>query len=137
MSTLSELKQFLEIYILRDRSQRLLQLSQEAYIEKIANQYKIDLIGRLPNTPIVESKLLPTDYRSIRPTLPSPNIDLLVRLKSLLREVASTILYQKKIGLVLYIATTIRPDITFIVLRLVRFNQDPSQEYYRAADRVI
>ena len=40
-------------------------------------------------------------------------------------------------GLVLYTATITRLDITFTVLRLVRFNQDPSQEHYRAADRVI
>ena len=78
--------------MLRNRSQRLLQLSQEAYIEKIANQYKIDLTGRLPDTPIAESELLTTAYQLIRPI-------------SLLREAASTMLYQKKIGLVLYAAT--------------------------------
>jgi hypothetical protein len=90
MSTLGELKWFLGIYMLRNRSQRLLWLSQEAYIEKIANQYKIDLKGRLPDTPMAESELLPTDHQSIRLTLPSPNTDLLVRPISLLRDAAST-----------------------------------------------
>jgi len=80
--------------VLRDCSQRLLWLSQEAYIEKIANQYETDLIGRLPDTPIAESELLPTDHRSIRPTRPSPDTDLLVRPISLLREAASTMLCQ-------------------------------------------
>src|SRR6266568_8240536 len=70
MSTLGELKWFLGIHVLRDCSQRLLWLSQEAYIEKITNQYKIDLTGRLSDTPIAESKLLPTDHQSIHPTLP-------------------------------------------------------------------
>ena len=72
MSTLRELKWFLGIYMLRDCSQRLLWLSQEAYIEKIANQYKIDLKGRLLDTPMAESELLPTNHRLIRLTRPSP-----------------------------------------------------------------
>jgi reverse transcriptase-like protein len=48
LSTLGELKWFLGIHVLRDRSQRLLWLTQEAYIEKIVKQYEIDLNGRLP-----------------------------------------------------------------------------------------
>ena len=83
ISTLGELKWFLEIYMLYNYSQRLLWLSQEAYIEKIANK------GRLPDTPMAESELLPTNHRSIHPTLPSPDI----RPISLLREAASTMLY--------------------------------------------
>jgi hypothetical protein len=70
-------------------------------------------MGRLLDTPIAELELLPTAYQSIYLTRPSPNIDLLVRPISLL---ASIILYQRKIGLVLYIATITRPDIAFIVL---------------------
>ena len=46
-------------------------------------------------------------------------------------------LYQRKLGSVLYAATTTRPDIAFAVSRLARFNQNPSQEHHRAADRVI
>jgi len=76
---------------------------------------------------MAESELLPTNHRIIRPTRPSPDIDLLVRPISL---PASTMLYQRKLGLVLYAATITRPDIAFTILRLVRFNQDLSQEYY-------
>jgi len=108
--------------MLHNYSQRLLWLSQKAYIKKIANQYKIDLIGRLPDTPIAESKLLPTNYQSIYPTLLSPNIDLLVHSISLLREAASTMLYQRKMGSILYAATITHPDIAFAVSQLARFN---------------
>ena len=59
MEILGELKWFLGIHVLRDRRQRQLWLSQEAFIEKIANQYEIDLTGRLPDTPMSESELLP------------------------------------------------------------------------------
>jgi len=41
---------------------------------------------------------------------------------SLPREAASTMLYQRKMGSILYAATTTRPDIAFAVLQLARFN---------------
>jgi len=68
---------------------------------------------------MVESELLPTNYQLIYLTRLSPNIDLLVRPISL---PASTMLYQRKLGLVLYAATITRLDIAFAVLRLARFN---------------
>src|SRR4029077_15455142 len=119
-------------HVLRDRSQRLLWLSQEAYVEKIAKQYEIDLTSRFPDTPMTECELLPTTYpRSIRPMLKSAD-------KALPKVAdASTLLYQKKMGSMLYAATTTRPDIAFAVSRLAWFNQDPSPEHHRAADRVI
>ena len=103
MSILGELKWFLGIHVLRDRSQRLLWLTQEAYIEKIAKQYGIDLDGRLPDTPMAESELLPTYPRSVRPTLKSSDEGLSVR-PSPLPKVAdsSAVLYQRKLGSMLY-----------------------------------
>jgi hypothetical protein len=44
--------------VLRDRSRRLLLLTREAYIKKIAKQYGIDLDGRLLDTSMTESVLL-------------------------------------------------------------------------------
>ena len=46
-------------------------------------------------------------------------------------------LYQQKLGSMLYAATATRPDIAFAVSRLAQFNHDLKQEYHRAADRVI
>jgi len=137
ISTLGKLKWFLGIHMLYNHSQRLLWLSQEAYIEKIANQYKIDLKGCLLDTSMAESELLSTDYQLIHPMLLSPDIDLLICPISLLRQTASTMLYQRKMGSVLYAATTTCPDIAFAVLWLAKFNQDPSQEHHQVADRVI
>jgi hypothetical protein len=68
---------------------------------------------------MAELELLPTNHRLICLMRPSPNIDLLVRPISL---PAFTMLYQRKLGLVLYTATTIYLDITFTILQLVRFN---------------
>ena len=61
LNILGELKWFLGIHVLRDRLQKKLWLSQEAFIEKIANQYGIDTEGRMPNTPMTEAELLPAD----------------------------------------------------------------------------
>jgi len=65
---------------------------------------------------MAELELFPTNYQLIYLTRPSPNTDLLVRPISLLREAASIMLYQRKIGLILYAATITRPDIAFAVL---------------------
>ena len=58
---LGKLKWFLGIHVLRDYQQKKLWLSQEAFIEKIANQYSIDTEGRMPDTPMTEVELLPAD----------------------------------------------------------------------------
>jgi hypothetical protein len=116
MNILGELRWFLGIHILRDRRQRRLWLSQEAYIEKIANEYEIDLTARLPDTPMAESELLPSHENADRPSVRQ---------------------YQRKMGSLLYAAITTRPDIAFAVSRLARFNQNPSGEHQQAADRVI
>lgn len=120
MNVLGELKWFLGIHVLRDRRQKKLWLSQEAFIEKIANQYEIELSGRLPDTPMAESELLPSP-----PSLTDK------------ADKASVLRYQRKTGSLLYVAITTRPDIAFAVSRLARFNQNPSQVHQEAANRVI
>jgi hypothetical protein len=119
MNILGELKWFLGIHVLRNHRQRRLWLSQEAYIEKIANQYEIDLTGRPPETPMAESELRP---------LPSSTAE---------ADRSSVMQYQRKMGSILYAAITMHPDVAFAASRLARFNQNPSQEHQQAADRVI
>jgi len=101
MNILGELKWFLGIHVLRDYCLQKIWLSQKAYIEKIANQYKIDLTGCLSDTPMVATELLPTTTIADKP---------------------SVILYQRKMGSLLYAAVTMQLDIAFAVSRLTRFN---------------
>ena len=119
MNILRELRWFLGIHVLRDRRQRLLWLSQQAFIKKITNQYEIDLTGRLPDVPMIEIELLPSP-----PTLQNAGR-------------VSVLMYQRKTGSLLYAVITTRPDITFVVSWLARFNQNPSVEHHEAADQVI
>ena len=126
INTLSELKWFLKIYVLYNYSQRLLWLSQETYIEKIANQYKIDLNRCLLDTPMAETELLLTNYQLI--CLMFLSFD--IHPKSLPKEATSIMLYQKKMGSVFYAVTITYLDIAFAVLWLARFNQDSSQKHH-------
>jgi len=41
----------------------------------------------------------------------------------------SMILYQRKMGSLLYAVVTTQPDITFAVFQLIWFNQNPSKEH--------
>jgi hypothetical protein len=45
--------------------------------------------------------------------------------------------YQRKVGSMLFAAISTRPDISFAVSRLARFNQNHNDFHHEAADRVI
>ena len=50
MTDCGKLKWFLGIHVLRDRQRRLLWFSQSSYINKIANQFQLDLSLKPPDT---------------------------------------------------------------------------------------
>ncbi len=116
MSILGSLKWFLGVHILRDRAKKTLWLSQEAYVDKLANQFEVDLTGRLPDTPMTTEELLPSEETASK---------------------ASIHLYQRKTGSILFAAITTRPDVAFAASRLARFNNNPGEEHHKAADRAI
>jgi hypothetical protein len=126
MNELGDLKWFLGIHVLRDRAKRLLWLSQEFYIDKIANQFNVDITGKMPDTPMVGELLLKTDEEK------DDEKD-----KDSRARYASIHAYQKKTGSILFAAIITRPDISFAISRLARFNIDPGVKHHQAADRVI
>ena len=117
MKDMGELKWFLGMHVMRDRTKRQLWLSQLSYIEKMANEFIPDL-SRCPETPMTEEELLPV------PTEEEV-------------EESTRISYQRKVGSILFAAISTRPDIAFAVARLSRFNQRPGQKHHDAADRLI
>jgi hypothetical protein len=117
MKDIGELKWFLGMHIMRDRSKRHLWLSQLSYVEKIANEFIPDL-SRCPEIPMNEEELLP---------LPAEEE----------AEEVSRTSYQRKVGSILFAAISTRPDIAFAAARLSRFNQRPGQKHHDAADRLI
>ena len=117
MKDLGELKWFLGMHIMRDRSNRRLWLSQLSYIERVAKEFIPDL-SQCPETPMANEELLP---------LPAEEeVEDSIRIS-----------YQRKIGSILFAAISTRPDIAFAAARLSRFNQRPGQYHQDAADRVI
>ncbi len=50
---------------------------------------------------------------------------------------ACRLLYQRKIGGILFAAITTRPDIAFAASRLSRFNRNPGEIHHKAADHII
>ena len=112
-----DVRWFLGIRVLRDRSRRKLWLCQDAYIEKIAA--KFDLLKgtpRFPTIPIPTTKFKrnegQADKQSVR-------------------------LYQEKVGSILYAAMTVRPDVARAAAQLSRFLTNPSKEHHDAADQTI
>ena len=101
--------------MIRDRSRRHLWLYQDSYIETITIQFNLTT-DKPPTTPIGMHQLV-------------TNKDL--------ADYATTHLYQRKIGLVLYPAIIIRPDIAFIIIKLSSFLSNPFPDYMVAANRCI
>jgi hypothetical protein len=116
LSFLGELKWFLGVHVLRDRQSRQIWLSQQAYIDKLTARFNIDVTGKLPETPMAETELLPSTA---------------IAAKSEIEQ------YQRKTGSILFAAITTRPDIAFASSRLARFNTNPNKSHHEAADRVL
>jgi hypothetical protein len=108
-----DLQWFLGIRVIRDRSKKLIWLSQAAYIDKISRLadsfYKV-------KTPMTKEELMP--YKDVS-------------------TLQSKYQYQRKVGSLMYAAVNTRPDIAFAVSRLARFLTNPGPVHHNAADRVL
>ena len=113
-----ELKWFLGLHVVRNRTKQTIWLSQKAYITKICNKFTTKSTGRLPTTPMDIAELPPlSDKEEVSD--------------------ASRTLYQQKVGSLLFAAIATRPDIAFSVSKLLHFNQRPGKIYHEVADRVF
>jgi hypothetical protein len=104
---------FLGIEILRNLLSEYIWLSQEAYIEKIA---KLANHRKIYSTPMSSNELLPNQKHVLPAKIQN---------------------YQRKIGLLLFAAIFIRPNIAFAILRLAKFLNNSNLKYYKAADRAL
>jgi reverse transcriptase-like protein/Pol polyprotein len=118
ITDLGDLKWFLGMHVVRDRASRSIWLSQAAYIDKIADKFKIDVTGRMPDTPMLEGELKPPPkgHQASRQSRDE---------------------YQRKVGSILFAAISTRPDIAFSASRLARYNQNPDDSHHEAANRVL
>jgi hypothetical protein len=99
--------------ILRDLPSKHIWLNQKAYIEKIA---KLANHRRIYSTPMSSNELLSNQKHASSAEIQN---------------------HQRKIGLLLFAAISIRPNIAFAISRLAKFLNNPSSAYYKTADRAL
>lgn len=110
-----EIKWFLGINVLRDRSQRKLWLSQATYVDKVFALCDEKESNSRFKTPIINEELIANTGKADDETCKA---------------------YQRKTGSLQYSAVETRPDTSFAVSRLARHNRNPSPEHVTAANRV-
>ncbi len=113
---LGEVSWFLGVRVTRDRAAKKLWLSQDAYIDKISNKYKV--ATRAIYTPLPSSDLTAISPQS------SPSSDAIY-------------FYQQRVGSLQYAATITRPDIAKATALLAEFSQKPAKEHEDAVTQVL
>jgi hypothetical protein len=107
------LQWFLGIEVIRDRTKRLIRLSQTAYIDKISKLIRGPAKSEVP---MGRNELLPYDGVTTASDLNW---------------------YQRTIGSILFAAVQTRADISFATSRLARFLNNPGPQHCQAADQVL
>jgi hypothetical protein len=90
MHVLGDMRWFLGIWVVRDRSAKKLWLYQDSYIEKIAASYHLVVLGKYPDTPMTTERV-----DAYAGTASKQDV----------------YLYQRRVGSLNYAATITRPDI--------------------------
>jgi hypothetical protein len=104
MRDLGQLKWFLGIRVIRDRSQRKIWLCQDSYIDKVARTFHLT-DGKAPPTPMATDDLHPYTGEA---------------------SAQETYAYQCKVGSITYPTTITRADVAHTANKLSEFNQNPS-----------
>ncbi|KAF5197653.1 Transposon ty1-dr1 gag-pol polyprotein, partial [Thalictrum thalictroides] len=121
VKNMGELKWFLGLRILRDRSQRKLWLVQDAYIEKIASNFgRIDSNGQI-RTKVYDTPMAVDELKIFDGKATSHQIHE----------------FQRRVGSLTYAAMVSRPDIAKATQKLAEAQQNPSQDHLEAANRVL
>lgn len=118
---LGECKWILNMKVTRDRSPRVITLSQEAYIERLVKEYDMTQC-RYTNTPAENSDLSGE-------TLDKTEVEPL--------DEAGHERYRSLVGALMYIANITRLDVAFRVGQLARFVSQPCKHHLKAAMRVL
>ena len=121
MKDMGEAYYVIGIEIFRDRSQGLLGLSQKAYINKVLERFRMDKCSTSP-VPIQKG-----DKFSL---MQCPNNDLE-------RKQMENIPYASIVGSLMYAQTCTRPDISFAVGMLGRYQSNPGLDHWKAAKKVL
>jgi hypothetical protein len=115
MRRIDEFKSFLNTRVLRDRENKRLWLYQDQYCEKLVAIYHQEF------APVAHTPLSGQDLQKYEGEA-TPN---------------QIIAYQRRVGSLIYPASTLRPDIAYAASRLAEFMMNPSPAHLAEAHRVI
>ncbi|KAK1600916.1 hypothetical protein QYE76_007835, partial [Lolium multiflorum] len=120
MKDLGEASYILGIKIYRDRSRRLIGLSQSTYLDKILKKFRMD-----------ESK------KGFLPMLPGKVLSKTQGPATEERERMSNIPYASAVGSIMYAMLCTRPDIAHAVSLTSRYQSDPGMEHWTAVKNIL
>ncbi|KAL0541214.1 hypothetical protein IC582_021255 [Cucumis melo] len=121
MKDMSEASYVIEIEIFRDRTHGLIGLSQKAYINKVLEKFKMDKCS---------SSVVPIQKEDKFSLMQCPK-------NELERNQMETIPYASIVGSLLYAQTCTRPDISFTVGMLGRYQSNPGMDHWKVAKKVL
>ena len=118
---MGEAAYILGVKISRNRSKKLLSLSQETYINKVLERFNI-LDCKSIDTPISKSdelclEMCPKSQKK--------------------KEVMGKVSYSSTVGSLMYAMMCMRPDICFAIGMVSRYQSNPRQGYWRAVKRIL
>ena len=106
---------FLGVRVVRNREAQTVTLLHDTYIDRITKKFGLE-DGTYPKTPLPSEDLIKNNGEASKQEIKS---------------------YQEKVGSVLYTAIMLRPDIAFAVSKLSHYLTNPSDQHFKAVDRVI
>lgn len=121
MKDLGEANVVVGIRISRDRQKGEIYIDQEKHIKELLNKFNM-----LDSNPV--STPSDPNQKLTKEMCPKTTEEL---------EAMSQVPYQELVGSLLYIAQGSRPDITWTVNNLSKFNKNPGQSHWMAAKRVL
>jgi hypothetical protein len=121
MKDMGEANYILGVKIVRDRSKKLIALSQESYIQKILERF--DMKNCKPyDTPIAKGVVL---SQSMGPKTDQE------------KEVMKRRPYSSVVGSLMYTMVCTRPDICYAVGLVSRFQSNPGEMHWKAVKRIL
>jgi hypothetical protein len=121
MKDLGEAAYILGIKIYRDRSKRLLGLSQSTYIDKFLKRFKMD------NS---KKGFLPVPHGTVLSSSQSPSTPAEV-------ERMKAIPYASAIGSIMYAMICTRPDVAYALSITSRYQQNPGETHWTAVKNIL
>ena len=113
---LGELKWFLGIHVVRDRTEKKLWLSQDSYVEKITASFHVDDQSQYPTTPMVTEELAAYDAQATKTQIYE---------------------YQRKVGSLLYATTITRPNVARTANKLAESLLNPGPQHREAVTQAL